>query len=73
MQEAGISVVRLGESTWRGTNDQGKTIRYYLNYSDKEVSVVYDYSKEMNLLLNSSIVKGTKIVLKPWDAAIIEE
>jgi len=56
-----------------GTNDQGKIIRYYLNYSNKEVQVVYDYSKGTNLFSNTLISKGGRIVLKPWDIGIIEE
>jgi len=56
-----------------GINDQGKTIRYYLNYSDKETSMVYNYSKGTNLFSNTVISKGSRIMLKPWDVAIIEE
>lgn len=56
-----------------GVNDEGKTIRYYLNYSDKEVPVVYDYNKGTNLLSNITVTKGGRIFLKPWDVAIIEE
>ncbi len=57
----------------QGTNDQGKTIRYYLNYSGKESQVVYDKPKGTNLFTDSSVTKGDRIVLKPWDVAIIEE
>lgn len=56
-----------------GTNDQGKTIRYYLNYSGKESQVVYNQPKGTNLFTNSSVTKGNHIILKPWDVVIIEE
>jgi beta-galactosidase len=56
-----------------GVNDQGKTIRYYLSYSDKEESVVYLSAKGINLFTNSSLKKGDSIVLKPWDVVIVEE
>jgi beta-galactosidase len=57
----------------QGTNDQGKTIRYYLNYSGTDLTVEYNYPKGTNLLTNTSVRKGDIITLKPWDVAIIEE
>jgi beta-galactosidase len=33
-----------------GTNDQGKTIRYYLNYSGKEQPIVFNFDKGVDLL-----------------------
>jgi len=56
-----------------GINDQGKTIRYYLNYSDKEESVVYSSPNGTNLFTNAALKKGEKIQLKPWDVVIVEE
>jgi beta-galactosidase len=56
-----------------GTNDQGKTIRYYLNYSGKDESVTYKYSKGKNLFTEGFIKKGELVNLKPWDVAIFEE
>lgn len=55
-----------------GTNDQGKTIRYFLNYSNEEKSIVYDYGKGTNLITNSLLNRGDSILLKPWDVAIVE-
>ncbi len=57
----------------QGTNDQSKTIRYYLNYSGQDISVVYNYQKGTNLFTNSSLKRGDIISLKPWDVAIVEE
>ncbi len=56
-----------------GTNDQGKTIRYYLNYSGTELSLVYKYNKGIDLLTNNVLKKDENIVLKPWDLLIVEE
>ena len=57
----------------QGTNDQGKTIRYFLNYSDKDVPVFYKFSKGTNLFTNATLKKGDIISLKPWDVVIVEE
>jgi len=56
-----------------GTNDQGKTIRYYLNYSNIEQSFVYVYAKGLDLLTNKTLKKGDSLTLKPWDVLIVEE
>lgn len=56
-----------------GTNDQGKTIRYYLNYSGKDQSVVYNFEKGTDLLNSKTLKKGDSFVLKPWDLLIVEE
>ncbi|MEO6232640.1 MAG: beta-galactosidase trimerization domain-containing protein, partial [Ferruginibacter sp.] len=56
-----------------GINDQGKTIRYYLNYSDKEQSAIYNFDKGTDLLTNKALKKGDSLSLKPWDVLIVEE
>jgi beta-galactosidase len=56
-----------------GTNDQGKTIRYYLNYSVKEQSFVYFYNSGTDLLTDRTFKKGDILTLKPWDVLIVEE
>jgi beta-galactosidase len=56
-----------------GTNDQGKTIRYFLNYSGKQQTVVYRKDKGLELLTNKVVGKNENLVLKPWDLMIIEE
>ena len=56
-----------------GTNDQGKTIRYYLNYSNVEQSFVSGYGNGIDLLTNKQLKKGDSITLKPWDLLIVEE
>jgi beta-galactosidase len=56
-----------------GTNDQGKTIRYYLNYSGIELNFSYFFGKGTDLLTGKTFKKGDSINLKPWDILILEE
>jgi len=56
-----------------GINDQGKTIRYFLNYSAREQSFTYFYNNGTDLLTNKSLRKGDSVILKPWDVIIFEE
>ncbi|MGZ3998602.1 MAG: beta-galactosidase, partial [Flavisolibacter sp.] len=56
-----------------GTNDEGKTIRYYLNYSGQDQTVVYDFANGVDLFTNKVVRKGDTVVLKPWDLLIVEE
>lgn len=56
-----------------GINDQEKTIRYFLNYSDKEQPVIYNFNNGINLFSNNKIKKGDVFILKPWDLVIVEE
>lgn len=56
-----------------GINDKGKTIRYYLNYSNKEQSFVCTYIKGIDLLKNEILNKGRSLKLKPLDILIVEE
>jgi beta-galactosidase len=56
-----------------GTNDMGKTIRYYLNYSDRDQSVAYKFTRGINLFSGVSLKKGDMINLKPWDVIIVED
>ena len=55
-----------------GTNDQGKTIRYFLNYSNKEQLIVSNFSG-VDLLTEKIYKKGDKFSIKPWDIVILEE
>jgi beta-galactosidase len=56
-----------------GTNEQGKTIRYFLNYSAKDQSVIYSFDKGTDLFTNKALKKGDGFVLKPWGLLIVEE
>ena len=57
----------------QGTNDQERTIRYYLNYSDKNISIVFNDIKGTDLFSDKTLKKGDAITLKPWDVVIVEE
>jgi beta-galactosidase len=56
-----------------GTNRKGKTLHYYLNYSNGPQTMTYSYAPAMDLLTQTLVNKGQSITLKPWDLAILEE
>jgi beta-galactosidase len=56
-----------------GTNDAGKTIRYFLNYSGLEQTFNYFSDMGTDLLTGKTLKKGDSISLKPWDILIVEE
>jgi len=59
--------------TKSGINDDGKTIRYYYNYSSDAKTVVYPYNKGTELLTGNKVTKGQILQLEPWGVIIIEE
>ena len=56
-----------------GTNDQGKTIRYYFNYSGTDNSCSYNYDKGIDLLTGKTMQKEDRISLGPWGLLVVEE
>jgi beta-galactosidase len=56
-----------------GTNQQGKTIHYYFNYSAAPVSFTYPYKTGTELLSGSSVNSTAKTELAPWGVKIVEE
>lgn len=56
-----------------GTNGQGKTIHYYLNYSSEQQMVTYPYKAGTDLLSGSAVKSSQQLTLKPWDAMIVRE
>ena len=56
-----------------GTNDEGKTIRYYLNYSGLQQSFNFFSDKGTALLTGKTLKKGDSLSLRPWDILIVEE
>jgi len=56
-----------------GKNNMNKQIHYYLNYSESEKTVKYNFNDGQNLLTEKPVKKGSSIILKPWDLAIVEE
>ena len=56
-----------------GKNMQGKTIKYYLNYSG-EVQIVPALEQSgLELLSDTLIKKGCSLTLQPWEVKIIEQ
>ena len=56
-----------------GTNREGKTLHYYLNYSSDPQTFSYPYKPGEDLLSRSAIAAKQSLTLKPWDLVIIEE
>lgn len=55
-----------------GTNDFGKTVRYFLNYSAKEQSVAYKYSDGEDVLTGETIKAESLLIIPAWDVRIVE-
>lgn len=56
-----------------GINALGKSLHYYLNYSNDRQTFSYDHSAGTELLAGRAVVAGGSITLQPWDLTIIEE
>lgn len=56
-----------------GVNEQGKTVRYFFNYSAKPATANYAFGNGHELLNGKSITKNSVISLAPWGIKIIEE
>ena len=57
----------------KGTNEKGKIIRYYLNYSASPVTISYNHPKAKELFSGKNIGKGDSIIIHAWDLVILEE
>ena len=56
-----------------GTNHNGKTIHYYLNYSSKAEVLKYPYAAGTDLLARNAVSHSQQVTVKPWDLLLIEE
>ena len=56
----------------KGINDFGKEIVYYLNYSGKTASFIYEGTAGTDLLTGKEYSDMEKMELKPWNLAIVE-
>jgi beta-galactosidase len=56
-----------------GINANGKTIRYYFNYSDQPVSFMYPYPNGHELLADQQVKNGQTMELESWGIRIIEK
>jgi beta-galactosidase len=60
--------------TKSGINNQGKTIRYFFNYSAQAKTFTYTQGKNgTDLLSSEKVVKNSEINLAPWGMLVIEE
>ena len=55
------------------SNQLGKRLHYYFNYSAAAVKIPYTYAPGTDLLTTKAITKGDILTLAPWDLAIVEE
>jgi len=56
-----------------GTNRNGKTIHYYMNYSSEPRTFKYPYKQGEDLLTKTAVAPSQTVTLKAWDLAIFEE
>ena len=56
-----------------GTNRNGRTIHYYMNYSSDSQTFKYPYKLGEDLLTKMTVAPSQTVTLKPWDLAILEE
>jgi len=59
--------------TKSGTNQQGRTVRYYFNYSARAAAFRYPHGDGKDLLGDRAIVKGSQLELPPWGVLIVLE
>ena len=59
--------------TRSGTNDYGRTVRYFFNYSGAAISFKYQYKGGTDLLSSRPVKADDTVKLGPWELAIVEE
>lgn len=59
--------------TKSGVNQQGKTIRYYFNYSATPATITYGHKPGKELLSNEEMSTNKSVALGAWGLKIIEE
>ena len=70
--------VEIPEYSWpvivrKGINDLNKCVRYILNYSAEEQSVVYHGADGTELFSEESVQDGDTVTVLPWNLKIVEE
>jgi beta-galactosidase len=56
-----------------GTNQLGKVVHYYFNYSAEAKTLVYTYTNGKSLLTDESVATESQITLPAWGFQIVEE
>jgi beta-galactosidase len=59
--------------TKSGTNRQGKTVRYYFNYSARSAVLRYPHGAGLDLLTHAAVARGSNQTLAPWGVLIVLE
>ncbi|MCG6188622.1 beta-galactosidase [Maribellus maritimus] len=59
--------------TKSGTNNDGKTTRYYYNYSSQPATFLYPYKGGVELISGKKVGGQEELTINPWDLLIIEE
>ncbi|MDE7260216.1 MAG: hypothetical protein K2N77_13400, partial [Lachnospiraceae bacterium] len=57
----------------RGTNEYGKEITYYLNYSDDSATITWQGRASVLLMQDQPIKQGDSLSIEGWGFVIIEE
>jgi beta-galactosidase len=57
----------------KGTNNAGKTMRFYLNYSGGSQTFEYPYGVGQEIVSGKAMARAQLLTLRPWDLAIVEE
>lgn len=69
----GLSGYRYPVIVRKGTNDAGRTVRYFLNYSEKEQKVSYNYDAGTDLLTGRQVHIHETMNIPAWNLKIIEQ
>ena len=56
----------------RGTNDFGKNLCYYFNYSDEPRTVTHTGNAGTDLLTDTPVAAGAVLTLAPWGLTVVE-
>jgi beta-galactosidase len=65
--------IRFPLITKSGINDQGRTVRYYLNYSARPVAFRYPHAAGRDLLANQAVATGAELQVPGWGVRIVLE
>jgi beta-galactosidase len=59
--------------TQQGVNSQGKTLRYWMNFSGTPQTFNYPYAGGTDILSGKTVAKAQSLTLPPWDLIIVKE
>jgi beta-galactosidase len=56
-----------------GTNDLGRQVHYFFNYSSEPHQFAYPFARGNDLLTGTNYLRGQTVTMAPWDVLITEE